>query len=75
MKKSLQVDLRSPESAMVSRQSPVGPCSFSTRFTSAWACAVSDKAASALVDTNGVGALVMPRCLRFRGIVGANNDG
>jgi|GEM_PF-2572427 len=66
MKKSLQVDLCSPESAMVSRKSLAGPYSFSTRFTSAWACAVSDKRhASALVDTSGVGALVMPRCLQF----------
>jgi len=37
VKNPSQVDLRSPESAMVSRNKLTGPVSFSARFASAWA--------------------------------------
>jgi hypothetical protein len=55
-----QVDFRSPESAIVSRNSPTGRDSLSARFTSIWAWAAMDSTASADDATSGTGALVKP---------------
>ncbi len=58
MKNSSQVDFRSPESAITSVDSVIGPVSLSARLTSACAWTASDTAASADDATSEMGALL-----------------